>query len=85
MENKADFSKLKEKVENYLIEEIEIDESMVKNPDTKLEDMDIDSIDMAELAIQLQEEFDIVLENDPKLQELVTIGDVIEYFKTKLN
>lgn len=85
MENKDDFSKLKEKVENYLIEEIEIDESMVKNPDTKLEDMDIDSIDMAELAIQLQEEFDIVLENDPKLQELVTIGDVIEYFKTKLN
>ena len=85
MENKKDFSKLKEKVENYLIDEIEIDESMVKNPDTKLEDMDIDSIDMAELAIRLQEEFDIVLENDPKLQELVTIGDVIEYFKTKLN
>lgn len=78
------FNTLKELVENYLINELEIEESMVKNPETKLEDLDVDSIDMAELALQLQEEFGFQIENDPELMELKTIADVNEYFKKKL-
>ena len=79
------FNELRDLVENYLIEELEIEESVVKNPNTKLEDLDIDSIDMAELALQLQEKFNFQIENDPELMELKTINDVIEYFKKKLN
>jgi acyl carrier protein len=79
------FNELKDLVENYLIEELEIEEVIVKNPNTKLEDLDIDSIDMAELALQLQEKFNFQIENDPELMELKTINDVIDYFKKKLD
>ena len=78
------FNELKDLVENYLIEDLEIEESVVKNPKTKLEDLDIDSIDMAELALQLQDKFEFHIENDPALMELKTIEDVISYFKEKL-
>lgn len=84
MSNEENFKKLKEKVENYLIEELDLDPELIKNPKTELESLEIDSIDKAELALQLEEEFGFQLENDPKLLELKTIEDVVEYFKEKI-
>lgn len=79
------FEDLRNLVESYLIDELEIEESLVKDPDTQLTDLDIDSIDMAELALQLQEKFSFEIENDPELMQLKTIDDVINYFKKKLD
>ena len=71
---------LREKIEKYLIEECQIPKDQVLNPETKLEDLDLDSIDKAELALQLDEEFDIIIQNDQTLMEMETIGEVFDYF-----
>lgn len=71
---------LREKIEQYLIEECEIPKEQVLNPDTRLEDLELDSIDKAELALQLDEEFDIIIQNDQTLMEMQTIGEVFDYF-----
>jgi len=51
--------------------------------DTRIEDLDLDSLDLLELAFHLEDEFGIEVE-DEDMMGLVTINDVLEYaLKTK--
>ena len=47
------------------------------------EDLDADSLDLVELVKELEEEFDITVEEE-ELQELPTIGDAFKLISSKL-
>ena len=47
------------------------------------EDLDADSLDLVELVMELEEEFDITVEEE-ELQDLPTIGDVFKLISSKL-
>ena len=47
------------------------------------EDLDADSLDFVELVMELEEEFDITVEEE-ELQELPTIGDAFKLISSKL-
>ena len=47
------------------------------------EDLDADSVDLVELVMELEEEFDITVEEE-ELQELPTIGDAFKLISSKL-
>lgn len=47
------------------------------------EDLDADSLDLVELVMELEEEFDITVEEE-ELQELPTIGDAFKLISSKL-
>ena len=49
---------------------------------TKIEDLGLDSLDLAELAFHLEDEFGIEVD-DEDMKSFVTIGDVIEYAKKR--
>ena len=47
------------------------------------EDLDADSLDLVEHVMELEEEFDITVEEE-ELQELPTIGDAFKLISSKL-
>ena len=47
------------------------------------EDLDADSLDLVELVMELEEEFDITVEEE-ELQALPTIGDAFKLISSKL-
>ena len=53
-------------------------------PEAKFaEDLDADSLDLVELVMELEEEFDITVEEE-ELQDLPTIGDAFKLISSKL-
>ena len=53
-------------------------------PEAKFaEDSDADSLDLVELVMELEEEFDITVEEE-ELQDLPTIGDAFKLISSKL-
>lgn len=45
--------------------------------DSQFEELDIDSLDLAELRMELEEKYDLLIETD-SLLEVATVGDVID-------
>lgn len=72
------FEKVKEVIEEKLnAEGIEITE------DTSFkDDLNADSLDLFELVMALEEEFDIEIPSED-LEKLVTVGDVLNYLSDK--
>ena len=70
------FEKVQEKVSEQLgieIEEISMESSFI-------DDLGADSLDIVELLMALEEEFDIEIP-DEEAEKLITVGDIVEYIK----
>jgi len=67
-----------EKVKEVLVKELTLGEDEIKL-ESNFEELGIDSLDLVELVMQLEEEFDITIEES---SELKTVQDVVEYIKT---
>lgn len=69
-----------EKVKEIVVEQLGVPEDTVKKDATFVDDLSADSLDIVELVMQIEEEFDIEIP-DSDAEKIVTIGDVIEYIK----
>ncbi|MFH5836619.1 acyl carrier protein [Proteiniclasticum sp. C24MP] len=67
-----------EKVKAVLVEELTLGEEEI-TMESNFEELGIDSLDLVELVMKLEEEFDITIEES---EELKTIKDVVEYIST---
>ncbi len=71
-----------EKLKTLLVEELSIEEELI-TPDAELKsDLGINSLELAELALQCEETFDIEIKDDD-IHKFVTIADVVNYLETK--
>lgn len=71
-----------EQIKNVLVEAINVDPEAI-TPEAKLnEDLDIDSLAAVELALELETEFDIRIE-DEELAKLVTVQDIMDLIASK--
>ena len=69
-------------IKKVLVEAINVDEEEIK-PEAKLnEDLGIDSLAAVELALELENEFGIRIE-DEELANLVTVQDVMDIIEKK--
>lgn len=66
-----------EKVIQIIAKSFDIDPTSLSADTDILEDLDVDSIDLVELVMDMEEEFSIEIE-DEVLANLHTIGDVAE-------
>ncbi|MCQ2135460.1 MAG: phosphopantetheine-binding protein [Bacteroidales bacterium] len=77
-------TELEEKVKNFLIEDLEIDEEKIF-PDAKLkEDMGIDSLDFVDIVVIVEKNFGFKI----KPEEMVgvdTYAKFCDYIETKVN
>ncbi len=67
-----------EKVKEVLVKELTLGEDEI-TLESNFEELGIDSLDMVELVMQLEEEFDITIEESTDLK---TVNDVVEYIRT---
>jgi len=71
---------LEEKVYNLIAEKLSIDKSEIKPKSSFLDDLGADSLDIVELIMSMEEEFDLDI-SDEDQEKLRTVEDVINYLK----
>ena len=69
-----------EKVKKIIVEQLGATEASVTMEASFIDDLGADSLDIVELVMALEEEFDIEIP-DGDAEKVVTVGDVVEYIK----
>lgn len=65
-----------------IVEEVAgIDATEVTADKTFVDDLDIDSLSMVEIAVQAEDKFDVKIPDD-QLAELKTVGDAVDYISS---
>ncbi|MBO5934545.1 MAG: acyl carrier protein [Clostridia bacterium] len=70
-----------EKIRAMICEQYEIDKDEV-TPETVLEDLNFDSLDMIEIAMDIEDEFNVEVP-DEALEKFITIGDIVEFLENR--
>lgn len=70
-----------ERVQEVLAKELSLNKGDIL-PESNFEDLGIDSLDLVELIMQLEDEFDIAIDEAEKLK---TVNDVVEYISSKVS
>ncbi len=71
-----------EKVSKVLVDAINVDESLIKPEASLKDDLGIDSLAAVELAMELESEFGIRIE-DEELEGLKTVQDILDVLRAK--
>lgn len=69
-----------ERIIKIVSERLGVDESEVKKEATFKEDLGADSLDVVELVMELEDEFDLEI-SDEDAEKITTVGDVIDYIE----
>ncbi len=69
-----------EKVKGIIVEQLGVAENSVTMEASFIDDLGADSLDIVELVMALEEEFDIEIP-DADAEKVVTVGDVVDYIK----
>lgn len=73
-----------EKVKSIIIEQLSVAEDSVTKDASFIDDLGADSLDVVELIMALEEEFDMEIP-DADAEKIATVNDVVEYIKEKQN
>lgn len=71
-----------EKMQSILSEQLNCDASIITDETSFKDDLGADSLDLFELVMALEEEYGIEIPTD-ELEQMTTVGAVIEYLKSK--
>ena len=69
-----------EKVKEIIVEQLGVAESSITMEASFIDDLGADSLDIVELIMALEEEFDIEIP-DSDAEKVVTVQDVVDYIK----
>ena len=72
------------RVKEIIVEQLGVNESEV-TPEAKfVDDLGADSLDLVELVMALEEEYNIEI-SDEDAEKILTVGDVIEYIQAHVS
>ena len=74
-----------ETVRKVLAEQLEVDPAMITMETDIIDDLGADSLDLVELVMAMEEEFEIDEIPEEDLLTLKTVGDCVRYLTAKLN
>jgi acyl carrier protein len=69
-----------EKVREIVVDQLGVEEDDVTMEASFIDDLGADSLDIVELIMALEEEFDLEIP-DEEAEKISTVGDVVEYIK----
>ncbi len=69
-----------EKIKGIIVEQLGVAETAVTMEASFIDDLGADSLDIVELIMALEEEFDTEIP-DADAEKVVTVGDVVDYIK----
>lgn len=73
-----------EKVKKILVDELQLKESDVTRDAELINDLGINSLELADLAMTCEEEFDIEIQEDD-IRKFLTVGDIVDYLESLEN
>ena len=75
-------SDILERVTKIVVDRLEVEESEVKLEASFKEDLGADSLDVVELVMELEDEFDLEI-SDEEAEKIATVQDVVSYIEGK--
>ncbi len=69
-----------EKIKEIIVEQLGVTESSVTMEASFIDDLGADSLDIVELIMALEEEFDLEIP-DTDAEKIVSVSDVVDYIK----
>ena len=69
-----------EKLRDIIVEVLNVDENEVTMESTFQDDLGADSLDVYQIIMGIEEEFDIEIPNE-EAEKIVTVGDAVEQIK----
>ncbi|KYG89476.1 acyl carrier protein [Metasolibacillus sp. FSL H7-0170] len=73
-----------ERVTKVVVDRLGVEESEVKLEASFRDDLGADSLDVVELVMELEDEFDMEI-SDEDAEKIATVGDAISYIESKVN
>ena len=73
-----------DKVKEVVVEQLDCDIAEVKEDSKFIEDLGADSLDVVELVMALEEEFDIEIPDD-EAEKIATVQDATNYINSRTN
>jgi acyl carrier protein len=74
---------IEKRVKEIIVEQFGVNESEV-NPEAKfVDDLGADSLDLVELVMALEEEYNIEI-SDEEAEKILTVGDAIEFIQARV-
>ena len=72
-----------EKVRDIVVDELSVDTDQVTEGATFVDDLGADSLDVVELVMRLEEEFDIEIP-DEDAEKITTVGEAVKYINERV-
>lgn len=72
-----------EKLKKIIAEVLNVDEEEISMETTFVDDLGADSLDIFQIIMGIEEEFDVEIENEAA-EKIVTVGDAVEQIKSAL-
>lgn len=73
-----------EKLKSILVNQLDLEEDVVTPDALIVEDLGADSLDIVDLIMSLEEEFDVEIPDD-QIENIKTVGDVAKYIEDRLD
>lgn len=73
-----------EKLRDIIVEVLNVDETEVTMESTFIDDLGADSLDVFQIIMGIEEEFDIEIPNE-EAEKIVTVGDAVEQIKKSVS
>ena len=67
-------------IKEIICEQLEVDESMITEDAAITSDLGADSLDLVDLAMSIEDEFEIELSDDA-LEKIKTVGDLVRFIE----
>ena len=72
-----------ERVTKVIVDRLNVDEEKVTLEASFRDDLNADSLDVVELVMELEDEFDMEI-SDEDAEKIATVGDAIKYIESKI-
>ena len=72
-----------EQVKKILCDQLDLDEEQVTEDSEVIDDLGADSLDIVDLVMTLEEEFDTEIP-DEDIENLKTVGDIVKYIEERV-
>jgi acyl carrier protein len=76
-------AEIEEKVIEVVSEQLSVDKGEVKRETSFVNDLNADSLDIVELVMELEDEFDLTIP-DEEAEKLNTVGEAVDYIQKHL-
>ncbi|GAA0120923.1 MAG: acyl carrier protein [Clostridium argentinense] len=73
-----------EKVKKIIVEQLSLDEEKVTLDATLNDDLGVDSLELFEVIISLEEEFNIEIPNE-EIEDIKDVNGIVAYIEKKIN